>query len=261
MLKDFEILEYQFDNEINIIPIADTHIGAKGCMLKELKETINDIMKSPNTYVVLNGDIIDNAIINNKSLGIFDNDMTPMQQIIEASKIFKPLADNNRILSINSGNHEQRTIANTDINPMYLFATELGLNDVYRDNLCLLKIRIGEKNNTKSSTYTIMTHHGKGTAESVTKKGLEFLNTFENVDCLVLSHTHAPRVTKYSKKFVDTHNNKVIDKETTIVVTNSFLGDSSYALKGMYGGVSHSMVNIRLTKNKKHKRLIATIGG
>lgn len=259
MLKDFEILQYEFENDITIVPIADCHIGAKGCMLKELKDRINQIANTPNQYVVLNGDIIDNAIVNAKSLGIFDNDMTPMEQIIEASKIFMPIKD--RILSINSGNHEQRTIANTDINPMYLIACELGLSDKYRDNLAILKIRIGNIAKSKCSTYIVLTHHGKGSAESITKKGLEFLNTFENVDCLILSHTHAPRVAKYNKKFIDPHNNKVVDKETTIVVTNSFLGDSSYALKGMMGGVSHSMVEIKLTKQRDKKKIYVNIGG
>lgn len=32
---------HKFDNEIRIVPLSDTHIGASNCNLKEIKKQLN----------------------------------------------------------------------------------------------------------------------------------------------------------------------------------------------------------------------------
>lgn len=255
MLKDFEILEYSFDDTISIIGLADLHIGASSCMYKEIKETIDMIKQTPNMYVILNGDILDNGILVGKNLGVMDNTMQPMEQIKTAIELLQPIKD--RILLCNNGNHEARlSKISGDFSPLMLVCSELGISDKYRNNMGILKIKIGQRNEKHRATYIVMAHHGKTSAENATKKGHDFANEFEGCDLLLLSHTHAPRIAKYNKKVIDGHNNKVINKELTIAVTNSFLDDCDYSLKGMYAGTSKALVTFDLLK-RHNKKIIA----
>lgn len=258
MLKDFEILEYSFDDTISIIGLADLHIGASSCMYKEIKETIDMIKQTPNMYVILNGDILDNGILVGKNLGVMDNTMQPMEQIKTAIELLQPIKD--RILLCNNGNHEARlSKVSGDFSPLMLVCSELGIIDKYRNNLGILKIKIGQRNEKQRATYVIMAHHGKGNSESATKKGLDFVNSFEGVDMLLLSHTHCPRVAEYSKFVVDSHNTNVHYRDVAVAVTNSFLDTSDYSLKGMYAGTSKQIVSFDLLKRKK-KRIVKHIG-
>lgn len=250
-MNDFDLIEHQFENEIKIVGLSDLHIGAKNCMTKEIENAIKEICENENTYCILNGDIIDNGIINKNSLGVLDNIASPMQQINIAVEMLRHLVNKNKILAVVSGNHESRTEKITDINPLYLICCELGIQHLYRSNLAILKIKLGNREDNKRATYIILCHHGCGTAENITKKGNDFLNTFENVDVLVVGHTHAPRCAKYMKRVIDSHNNNVIQKETSVIVCNSFLNESDYALKGMMKGTSHSLVSFKLCKPKK----------
>lgn len=258
MLKDFEILEYQFDKQISLIGLADLHIGASSCMYKEIKETIDMVKSNPNMYVILNGDILDWGIIVGKNLGTLDNTMTPMKQIQKAVELLSPIKD--RILLCNNGNHEARieNVAGEGFSPLYLVCSELGITKTYRNNMGILKIKIGKREDSDRATYIVMAHHGKTTAENATKKGHDFANEFEGCDLLLLSHTHAPRIAKYNKKVIDAHNNTVRNKELTIAVTNSFLDDCNYSLKSMYAGTSKALVTFDLLK-KKNKKIIAHI--
>lgn len=227
-------------------------------MYKEIKDTINMIKNTPNMYVILNGDILDWGIIVSKNLGVIDNKMTPMEQIQTAIEILRPIKD--RILLVNNGNHEGRLekVSGEGFSPLMLVCSELGITEKYRNNMGILKIKIGKREDRERASYVIIAHHGKTSAENATKKGHDFANEFEGCDLLLLSHTHAPRIAKYSKKVIDTHNNNVINKELTVAVTNSFLDDCDYSLKSMYAGTSKSLVTFDLLKSK-NKKIIAHI--
>lgn len=253
MENDFKVIQKLFKDEICVIPLSDLHLGAKSCMLKEIKETIKHIAETPNCYTVLVGDIIDNGVITGKALGVYDNVLSPMQQITQAVELLKPIK--NKILACVSGNHEDRTEKSTNINPMYLICAELGITDIYRNNLAIMKVQIGERKETSHirKSYTILIHHGKGTSETAIKKDLEFLGKFEGVDGIITGHTHNPRNAKFEKIVVDNHNNSVSKREIAIIVCNSFLKDADYALKTMLVGANNSISKIFFRKGKNKK--------
>ncbi len=253
MYTDFDLIVKQFKNEINIIPLSDLHLGASTCMLKEIKETIKIIEQTPNCYTVLVGDIIDNGVITGKGLGVYDNVLSPMKQIEQAVELLRPIKD--KILACVSGNHEDRSEKASNINPMYLICCELGILDVYRNNLAILKVQIGERQESshRRKTYTLLVHHGRGTSESAIKKDWDFIGKFEGVDGIITGHTHNPRNAKFEKIVVDSHNNVVFKREISIIVCNSFLKEADYALKSMLVGASNSISKVRLCKGKNKK--------
>lgn len=251
MLKDFEIIEHCFNDNIKIVPLFDAHIGSSAFMEKEFKETIKYIQSNDNVYAVIGGDLIDNACLVGKNLGIFDNQLSPMQQIEKAIEYIRPIKD--KILGVVSGNHEARSEKVTGLNPMTLICTELGLQNVYRNNLAIIKIKLGKREDDNRATYVLLVHHGVGTDKSSLNKDKEFINSFEGADIICTGHTHNGKCGQHMKYVVDTHNNKTHQKLITEIVANSFMSDADYALKNMMVGAPHSLISFDLPKKKNKK--------
>lgn len=255
MIKDFDVIEYNFKKDITIVPISDVHIGHKSFMEKEFKEVIAQIKNNPNIYTVIVGDVIDNGIAHGKvANAVYDNNMTPLQQIEKAVELLSPIKD--KILGVVSGNHCARTEKLTTLNPLQCVCYELGIDKVYRNNLCIIKIKLGERNESTRQTYTMLIHHGVGNENSSLKKDKDFINSFEGADIICTGHTHQGKCSQHIKKVIDNHNSKVYDKVISVIVCNSFLGEADYALKSMMVGSPHSTISFDLTKGNKKKTII-----
>ena len=78
-----DILWYTLDDipEATIYPLADVHLGAIGADTQAFYELITQIASEPNSYVTLQGDLIDNGTRNSVT-NIFKATMPPSQQII-----------------------------------------------------------------------------------------------------------------------------------------------------------------------------------
>ena len=82
---------------IELHTFADEHIGDEHCDLERLKSRIEYVENTPNAYCLLNGDIIDNAT--KTSIGdTYANVFNPMEQLENAVKLFKPLAEKGKFL-------------------------------------------------------------------------------------------------------------------------------------------------------------------
>ena len=71
----------------------------------------------------------------------------PMEQLENAVKLFRPLAEKGKILAITHGNHEARTYRKEGIDLSYLLAVQLGLFERYSATSALIFLRFGKSKN------------------------------------------------------------------------------------------------------------------
>lgn len=243
------------DNVI-IIPIADVHIGDKLANLKLLKETLLRIKNEPNTYTIINGDLCNMALKNSKS-DVYSDTLSPMEQVLKATELLEDIKD--KILVISTGNHEDRTMKETNIDVTRLIARELGIEDRYADAWWYLYLTFGQDVKKRPITYGITGLHGYGGGRKSGGKinRLEDMSQTVIADLYLMSHTHKPISTK-SCIYVPYYQSKTLMKEEMYyLMTNSFLeSDGGYAEKMGFPPVNTSVTEARLDGVKKKIKVI-----
>lgn len=256
MLNDFTMIQHKFteNNDIHIIPISDVHLGAAEHMQKDWELFCQSVLETPNTYITLGGDLINNATRNSVS-NIFKETMFPSAQKRKMAEMLKPLARDGRILCAVSGNHERRSQKDCDDEPMFDIMCKLDLEHLYRENMAFVKIQMGDvkRYREKNPTYILVVTHGAGggMTGAAVNKNERFGYAIDGADCLIVGHTHKPFVTQPSKIFVDTHNNKVSFKPFKVVCSTAWLDFGGYAAQKMLMPSSHAPQIITLCGNKK----------
>ena len=123
---------------IEILPLADMHIGDRCCDFKLIQRRIDYIRGTPNAYCILNGDLMDTAIAS--SVGdTYAASLQPMEQLKQCVKIFAPIKD--KIICITSGNHENRVYKSDGLDMTDIMATQLGIAELYTDTAAILFVR------------------------------------------------------------------------------------------------------------------------
>ncbi len=255
MLSDFEIITHHFpkNNDITIFPISDVHLGASEHMEKEWAEFCRMIEGNPNAYIILGGDLINNATRNSVS-NVFEETMRPREQKRVMAEMLTPLRD--RILCSVSGNHERRSGKDADDDPTYDVMCKLDLEHLYRENMAFVKLRFGKKeaDGNKNPTYMLVVSHGAGggmLTGGAVNRNERFGYVIDGMDCLIVGHTHKPFVTQPSKIKIDPFNNKVDIKPFKVVSTTSWLNYGGYAAQKMLLPSSHAPQVITMRGNRK----------
>lgn len=255
MLPDFEMIIHKFPEreDITIIPIADVHLGARECMEQDFIKFIDKIKDEPNTYLILGGDLINNATRSSVT-NIFEEIMRPADQKKEMSKILAPVA--HKILAAVSGNHERRSGKDADDDPTYDILCKIDRESVYRENMAFVKLQFGstDGDGTRNPTYTLVVTHGAGggaLTSGAVLKGERFGYAIDGMDALIMGHTHKPFITQPGKIVIDKLNNKVTVKPFKVINMTSWLDYSAYAAQKMLLPSSHCMHTLTLRGTRK----------
>lgn len=260
-LSDFELIQHSFygGHDITIIPISDVHLGSEDCMEQEFISFIKSVKETPNVYLVLGGDLIDNGTRSGVS-NIFRATMPPSQQKKEMANILSEVKD--RILCFVPGNHERRSGKDADDDPVYDIAAKLDLETLYRENIAFVKIQLGNKERengtlmegTKRPTYTIVVTHGAGggiyTGAAVNRNE-RFGYVIDGMDALIVGHTHKPFTTQPGKIKIDPFNNRVSIKPFKVICSTSWLTWGGYAAQKMLLPSTHCLHTLTLKGDKK----------
>lgn len=262
MLLDFELICHHFpkNDDITIIPVADVHLGAAQQMEEEWIKFLKYVEETPNVYLVLAGDLL-NCGIKQAVSCVYKERYMPSVAKHMMMEMLEPVKD--RLLCAVRGNHETRTVKETDSDFVYDIMFALGKSNLYRENMAFVKIQIGEKDRNKSSgeanpTYTLVVTHGSGggmTGAMVNRA--EKFGNIDGADCLILGHCHKPFTTQPGKIYIDTRNNKVSIKPYKIVCATSWLEYGGYAAAAMMMPSTHCLNKITLCGN--HKEMIVTM--
>ena len=260
MLPDFEIIQHQFygGHDIRIIPLYDIHLGSQECMEQELIAFVNMVKETPNDYVILGGDLIDNGTRSSVT-NPFRATMPPSQQKREMANILAPIRD--RILCIIPGNHERRSGKDADDDPCYDIASKLDIDHLYRENIAFMKIQMGEERKPNGSgngyarpTYTLVVSHGSGggiLTGGAVNRSERFGYVIDGMDALIVGHTHKPYTTQPGKIYFDAHNNRVSVKPFKVISATSWLNYGGYAAQKMLLPSSHCLTKLTLCGKTK----------
>lgn len=235
MHSDLDLIKHEFDREIKIIPISDVHLGALEHDKAAWLQFCKTVEKEENTYLMLNGDLINNSIRTSVA-NPFDEVLRPREQKQRMVEHLTPLKG--KILCLVSGNHERRSMKDSDVDITYDIASKLDIEDVYRENIAFLKIKIGKRSNADKSAcaYSFAVTHGAGggiyTGAAVNRNE-RFGGIVDGLDCMIVGHTHKGAITRPSKIVFDMKNEKVTMKDFLVVSSPSWLNYGGYAMQKM----------------------------
>ena len=250
--------KYKYFKNLKICVMSDIHLGSPNLNKKLLKETIEYIKNNDDVFTILNGDLIDMTL--KTSIGdVYQNTMSPMEQVESLIELIQPIKD--KILVVACGNHERRTIKETNIDVLKLVCNQLGIADRYTDGAYYLYLYFGEKEQGRKApmVYTVSGNHGYGGGRNIGGKAnrLVDMSNVAVADLYIMSHTHTPVSTKKSIYIPDYSNKSVTLREMHFLMTNSFLDyENSYGEIQGYHPTSNSRCEAVLDGTKRKIKVI-----
>lgn len=215
---------------IEIETFADLHLGDPGCRVNEIRKRIRAVKDDPHKYIILNGDLMNNATRNSVS-DPYAERLSPMEQLRKTADLFEPVKD--KILAITNGNHERRTAKESGIDLMEIIAREYGIADRYADEGLVLFLRFGEDDaahHNRKILYTFYITHGAGGGRSEGSKtnALMQLSNIIDADIYIHSHMHTALIVPDSFFRIDTANNAIQQVNRLYISTAAELDYGGY---------------------------------
>ena len=262
MLPDFEIITHRFEKneDITVIPVGDVHLGAALVMEDEFQEFIEKVSRTPNTYLLLLGDLLDNGIKNSVS-SVYKQKYMPSQAKRMMTEMLKPAKD--RVLAAVMGNHCRRSLREVDDDMMLDICYNLGIEHLYRENVAFVKIQLGNHDKTCNSgaynpTYMLVVTHGAGggmLTGGTVNRAERYGYAIDGADAIILGHSHRPWTTQAGKIFIDARNNKVSIKPFKVISASSWLQYGGYAAAGMMLPTSYTKTKLILCGDHKEMKV------
>jgi len=240
------------DDVLEIVPLADIHLGDPEAQMSIITNEIEKIKSKPNRYCILAGDLMNTAIKTSIS-DTYSETLTPQQQLDKCIELFEPIKD--KILCIVTGNHEERISKLAGVNMVRMFAMQLGLEDVYSDTsaVCFVKFGQNRRHKNRSIIYSIYVNHGSGGGRKAGGK-INRLEDYSRIICCdvyVVGHTHFPATFK-GCTYVTNNGNMTLSKiEQTFVNTASSLAYGGYGDRQGYVPASNAYPVIQLDSKEK----------
>lgn len=243
--------------EIEIIPIADVHLGDPMCNYKHFMETLEYIKERDNVFCVLNGDLMDCAI--KASIGdSYSAALQPMEQLHQCVKIFEPIKD--KILCVLPGNHEERIYKTDGVDMTRLMCDQLGIADRYSSTTALLFVRFGRDcgrtHHSRKECYTIYCNHGigGGRREGGKVNRVADLASVVDADIYVAAHTHLPFIMRERFFRVSASNSSVSIVDKLFINTSAQLEYGGYGDRAAFKPASIETPVICLSGTEKKMR-------
>ena len=252
-------------HDITVIPISDVHWGANEQMENEWLSFLNMVAKTPNVYITLGGDLLNNGLKNSLT-NVYREKYMPGESKRMMAKMLEPVRD--RILCAVGGNHERRSAKEADTDITLDILSKLDLEHLYRENIAFCKIQLGkpQSDNGKMSagekrpTYVLVVTHGAGggiLTGAAVNRNERFGYVIDGMDALIVGHTHKPFITQPGKIKVDPFNNRVSVKPFKVISSTSWLEYGGYAAQKMLLPTTHCLHT--MTLNGKKKEIVVTM--
>ena len=230
MVSDMKVIVKQFGTDwshLNLYAIGDCHVGAETFDETALKKKIQIIRDDPYGVVTLCGDLGDfglRASVTNPLRAT----MQPAQQVEKIYELFEPIKD--KIVSAVPGNHEQRLTKESGIDPLLTLCCRWHCEDVYRENVAILKLLFGQRSDgMQQNCFIGITTHG-----SSIRKHQRFISAFQPIDWAVAGHSHTPMYYPHGVIYVDAKHATARHVGYKEIIVDANMTPGGYAIKNEY---------------------------
>ena len=229
MNNDLTVITKRYPEEwskLRIYAIGDLHVGAQGFNESAVKKKIQIVKDDPNAALVICGDLGDFGLKNSKT-NVYQATMQPQEQQEYLYELFQPVKD--KISAACPGNHEERLVRETGINPLLTLCCRLGCEDAYRENMAITKYVFGRQSNKQSNVFYGLTTHG-----TTRNKHKKFIACFDGIDFAVSGHTHTPEYSPHGKIRIERTHGTATHVPYKEIVVDANVEPSGYGLKHEY---------------------------
>ena len=236
MNNDLDVIVKTFPRSwerIHLYALGDIHVGSEQFDESAIRKKVRLIQNDPIAVVSLCGDLGDYGLKNSKT-NVYQATMQPKEQQEYIYELFSPIKD--KVVSAVPGNHEERLVKEVGICPLYDLCVLWGIEDVYRENVAILKLVFGVRGNKttaanrpQQNTFMGITTHG-----STRNKHKKFVACFDGIDFAVSGHTHTPEYSPHGK--IRVNGNSATAKHVAYkeIVVDANLAPGGYSLKKEY---------------------------
>lgn len=240
--------------EVMLLVLNDLHIGAFGCNIDKLIRYLQQVKHIPNCYIILNGDLMNNANNLGKSSPL-ENALSPMNEQKIIHTLFSDPIIKSKIICSTSGNHESGARAkDSGLDALAMPMATLDLLDIYARYMAqiVLKIRCPYTRNGVSE-FRILARHGSGCggrSGKVIEEMFSALKNFGNFDMVIQGHTHK-NLMSIDDRVVQNGKYSSLKKSVVPVNVPSLEEASQYAMESGYPApnTDNSLLCIRAERN------------
>lgn len=230
MFNDMTVIVKQFPDDwpcCRLYAIGDVHVGSEQFNEKAIKKKIQIIRDDPYGVVSVCGDLGDYGLKNSVS-NVYKQTLTPAQQQEYIYELFEPIKD--KIVSLVPGNHENRITKETSICPLYDLSVLWNIQDVYRENVAILKLSFGQQSNHKRQhSFIIVTTHG-----SSIRKHQRHMASYHGADACVSGHSHSPMYYPHGVIKIDANHATATWAAYHEIIVDANLTPGGYSIKNEY---------------------------
>ena len=246
--------DFSEHREVLLLVLNDLHIGAFGCNIDKLIRYLQQVKHIPNCYIILNGDLMNNANNLGKSSPL-ENALSPMNEQKVIHTLLSDPVIKEKIICSTSGNHESGARAkDSGLDSIATPMATLDLMDIYARYMAQIVLKI-KCPYTKSgyAEYKILVRHGSGMggkAGKTLEQMFNMIKDFGDFDMIIQGHTHKNLMAVEDKV---SQKGKFSSLKKSVVPVNvpSLEEASQYAMESAYPppNTDNSLLCIRAEMN------------
>lgn len=229
-------------NHSKFVIISDIHYGCKMCDIDFFETVMDWIYKNPEVFVATNGDLLECSTLSSPSL--FDQTVNINDQYDYIYNIFKPLADQKRLLFMIRGNHEKRILRDTGYDISRTLAKSLNVN--YFESGCAFELNTKSENQSRFQKYTGYMIHGYTSARTVAGRLNKVRKLSEVVNAEMYCYGHVHELFHSKLPFYDINRGRIRKRYKHYILTGSYLKYGGYVQEKGYRPVALGSPKIKL---------------
>lgn len=214
--------------ELDVYCMNDLHFGSEAVNYSLLNRIATAIDKNRDiSRILINGDIIEGVTKQSKG-DIYEQKLSPREQIQVAAEFFKPYAD--LIDCVVSGNHDQRIENETSLDPVEIFCEKLGIVDKYAGVEALVGFGM------KKRFYSVQMFHGAGGGSTLAaiERNLKKYREKSHATVMYSGHWHKEFAKPLKRFAIDPYNKVLREEKVWLLCGNTVVDTAKYAKKFGY---------------------------